>query len=477
MNVTFYTTDKRVNETGGTLTSLGSISNVYLLDNVSVEQPALIIRGTSNVSLSELISANYFYISEWDKYYWISGKIVLNKNEFQIIGDEDVLKNFKTSIGAYHGQLARCSSSSAWNTNVIDNLIQPTVAVKNERTIVATTGANDFSNVNKSVSFCYYGDGGGSEAEDNGGGFINSSQSIVNVMSDIFAYNDFWDNWIAGETNPAMYIKNIISLPIRYSSYEEEINVDIGKVSADIGHARILPGDSGRTLTVSKTITFSGINEYDDWRDYDERFTTCILEAPFLGQISIDPKYLKYNKLVVTYYVDMGTGDTLATVTIIRMNGDTPSDIPIGRYALNIAAPVPVGVTTMDTGSIKSLATSAIGTVTSAATSGTVNVANVSGMINDGAVGAATGFQNVDCIGGTGSFADYEKLDCNLHIYRMGSTSNATDERGKPCFGGDETPIAGAYHEYANPKPHISGATLSELNKIISYMSSGFYYT
>ncbi|MBO7732103.1 MAG: hypothetical protein J6S67_06115 [Methanobrevibacter sp.] len=470
MNITLYQFAKKVNSTKRP--SSGTVYNCYLLDqDTNLYNPRVVIR---NVTENIRKFWNYALIVDFARYYFIVDKKIINKNEMELTLECDVLATYRSDIVGYEGQLARCSSESRYNENVVDSMISPTVALRNETTITATSGATDFDTFNQygvggSVSFVYYGDGASGGAGDTGGGYINSTQAPQYVLGDLFGIADMWDSFVIGETDPAKYIKNIIWIPAKYSSgYTGSLDINLGKVTASIINARHLTGE--RSLTIQKTFTFrdtsnSYVDEYEDWRDYDNRFTSVTLEAPFIGLVSIEPKYLRYDNIILTYHIDMGTGDTIATLSATRPG----KSIPIGRYVINIGVPMPISMQNIDTAGVKNSLKSLI-----SASTGNIS-ANID-LLDNIAIGSATGFENVECLGGSGSTADLSSMACNIIIVRQGSTSNATTERGKPCMGSSATPVNGAYHEYVNPRPTITGGTKRELEQVTSLMKSGFYY-
>lgn len=470
MNITLFQFDKKVNSTARP--SLGDVYNCYLLDqDTNLYNPRVVIR---NVNESIRKFKNYALIQDFARYYFIVDKKIINKNEMELVLECDVLATYRSDIIGYSGQLARCSADSRYNENVVDSMISPTVALRNETTITADSGITDFDTFDAqgnggSVSFVYYGDGASGGSGDTGGGYINSTQAPQYVLGDLFGLADMWQSFVIGETDPAKYIKNLIWIPAKFSSgYSGNLDIDLGKVKATVINARHLVGD--RRLTVQKTFTFidgnsNYIAEYEDWRDYDNRFTSVTLRAPFIGLVSIDPKYLKYNNIILTYYIDMGTGDTIATLSATRPG----KSIPLGRYVLNIGVPMPISMQNIDTQGVKNSLKSLI-----SASTGNVS-ANID-LLDNIAIGSATGFENVECLGGSGSTADLALMECNINIVRQGSTSNATTERGKPCMGSPATPVSGEYHEYVNPRPTITGGTKRELEQVTSLMKSGFYY-
>lgn len=84
-----YSDNKQV---GKTLTSLKTV-NATLTENCTMEYPNLILHSDSSV-----LQANYCYISDWKRYYFIN-RHVLNKGERDTIEcTVDVLQTYQTEI-------------------------------------------------------------------------------------------------------------------------------------------------------------------------------------------------------------------------------------------------------------------------------------------------------------------------------------------------------------------------------------------
>ena len=74
------------------ITHLATIT-AQLTDQCSVTDPVFIFDMDD-----DYITANYIYVSEWDRYYYITDRVILNGNQVQINCHVDVLMSFRNDI-------------------------------------------------------------------------------------------------------------------------------------------------------------------------------------------------------------------------------------------------------------------------------------------------------------------------------------------------------------------------------------------
>lgn len=75
------------------ITAVGSSFTCDITENCSVENPSFIFELDNNK-----LGANYLYVSEWNKYYYITSHDILNKHEVVLNCHIDVLMSFKNAI-------------------------------------------------------------------------------------------------------------------------------------------------------------------------------------------------------------------------------------------------------------------------------------------------------------------------------------------------------------------------------------------
>ena len=116
MNLTFYNNTGDIRQLNKNLTTVKSGVTAEIQYDVSITDPVLIMEAAA-----VLEDANYFYIAEWDRYYFITNRVYLDGNRIEISGHVDVLASFKNEILQSDCIAARSASNS--NPYIIDNLV------------------------------------------------------------------------------------------------------------------------------------------------------------------------------------------------------------------------------------------------------------------------------------------------------------------------------------------------------------------
>ena len=88
-----------------------------LINETSIIEPSILI----DINLISLVRCNYFYISEFDRYYFINDIISINNNIVQITGHVDVLTSFKSEIRLNSAIIQK--SENNWNLYLNDGSI------------------------------------------------------------------------------------------------------------------------------------------------------------------------------------------------------------------------------------------------------------------------------------------------------------------------------------------------------------------
>ena len=117
MNVTLYNNKSSNNTVNKILTSIGSTLTIDANRPIDVMNPEIVI--AYNVSF---IGANYMYIPDFGRYYYINNIEIENGNIMIISGHVDVLKSFWNSFKG-----SRCiaeRSSSNYNDYLPDDMVQ-----------------------------------------------------------------------------------------------------------------------------------------------------------------------------------------------------------------------------------------------------------------------------------------------------------------------------------------------------------------
>lgn len=111
ISLTLYRNDSDTNVVNKSITSLLAVTGT-LKERTSILNPSILVQGTLPTT------CNYFYISEFGRYYYIDDVVSVTNDTFQITGHVDVLQTYATEIRASTGIIAR--QENAWNLYVDD---------------------------------------------------------------------------------------------------------------------------------------------------------------------------------------------------------------------------------------------------------------------------------------------------------------------------------------------------------------------
>lgn len=103
MNISLLYTDAPNNQLNKSVESIADYSGAVARVNVSVENPVLILEE----SVSNIMSANYCYIAEFGRYYYITDKTADANGLWTLSLKVDVLKSFATYIDDLKGVVQR----------------------------------------------------------------------------------------------------------------------------------------------------------------------------------------------------------------------------------------------------------------------------------------------------------------------------------------------------------------------------------
>lgn len=105
MDIVLYNNNSDDNTINKSLTLVDTMSGT-LKESCSIENPSI------TVECSGMIPANYCYISEFSRYYFITEQTILSNNRTRLNLKVDVLESFKAGIGALSAIIDNSSSNN-----------------------------------------------------------------------------------------------------------------------------------------------------------------------------------------------------------------------------------------------------------------------------------------------------------------------------------------------------------------------------
>ena len=116
MNVTLYSSPGERNIIGRSKTLIKSMTSVQATEIMSVETPDILLDADSSI-----IGADYAYIGELGRYYFINSLEIVNGNQYRLALESDPLESFKASI--LSSQAIAKRSSNKGNPEIEDPLM------------------------------------------------------------------------------------------------------------------------------------------------------------------------------------------------------------------------------------------------------------------------------------------------------------------------------------------------------------------
>ena len=90
-----------------TLTEIATLSGDYR-EEIDILAPVVKVKATTAATVAKLVSkCNYFYVTEFNRYYYVTGLRALSGDCVELTGSVDVLKSWATAIKAQHVIVAR----------------------------------------------------------------------------------------------------------------------------------------------------------------------------------------------------------------------------------------------------------------------------------------------------------------------------------------------------------------------------------
>ena len=111
MTISLYTNNSENNVLDKNITPITTLSGT-LRDECSIENPIILLEITGE----EMANANYMYIEEFKRYYFIN-KTVVRNNLWRVYGTVDVLMSFKEEIKACNALCIRNENDISYYIN------------------------------------------------------------------------------------------------------------------------------------------------------------------------------------------------------------------------------------------------------------------------------------------------------------------------------------------------------------------------
>ena len=313
-------------------------NNVTLKNATSMKDPTFIFEG-------QLSTHNYLYVVDWNRYYFITDRISIHENLYEIHCKIDSLATFKAQILSYYAFVER--SASHYSMEFTDPSITPEQAcdyTADARTQILSNGSGS----EVADQFCYIRMLGTGTTGikvwfdynlNNWGGIFNpifdNPQSLT-ISDYLLAYiADPSKYVISVQRGPIPIALNVAPSDLPYlaihSADTAEEDVTCGWFNAGFRKTKIIKQHTTHDFVLTKPASMYGLG---DFRSYSPAFTSAYLFMPGIGEVSISPDLLR-SELKLRYIADVFCGDIMVLLfanskLVSTYRGNLYSQIQIG---------------------------------------------------------------------------------------------------------------------------------------------------
>ncbi len=448
VNITLYSLSKRSNSTLRPAAAGRAMSGT-IKDACSLMEPDIVVN-------FDPTGYNYFFVSEWDRYYWIRD-IVHDKGLFVIRGAVDVLATWKNTILASQQYVLR--SATTYDGDIIDTFYPAKAAggVLNSRVSMGFSGSGTFV-----VGICGQGDSGLT-----GGGttyYLLSATQMEALVSWLYTDTNYSATQTALEDttkyyfNPLQYIVSVMWVPY-YLSGDESRRIKIGWWTTDLtgtlAYSFNVPPSV--TVPVPKHPSATSLTAYLN----AEPFSRYRLYIPGAGEILLSGATLaKIDNVVINMTIDAITGHVYYQITdgtniLAKMDGQLGVPVALSQVTVNTI------------GAVINTAQAAFNTIAGLAV----------GMLNTGSIGNALE-SNQPTVSRTGADGgrsiSYTNSSAILFLDYLTPVTDDNADFGRPLC--QPRVLRGLAGFVQCMRPHIAIAgTRAEADSIESYLEGGVY--
>ena len=461
MTVTYWSSfSKRKNSTKQPTS--GTDVTVRLKEDCSIINPVF-------ESATMPATANYIYVSEWGRYYFVTNVTYISNTTKLFSCEVDVLASYKSQISATKAMIMRASSN--YNVWIPDN----EVYVSTQKTFVRQVGA---ANV----------------------GFANATGVyLISVINEEGCATGFAAQYFANATSLQAFAQELMN-----SNFVQDVMQYSSNVSAGIVSLKWMPFNYSDIISASFTtlenfkvsnLPFTGSSGYRitgnayfldgaetitlPWRtDKDFRecgpYTAAKLLIPMYGFIDINTADLVgASSLYIQYRVDRSTGDV-----VVILNRDSAGE-PIQTIQFNVGVEIPIATMTRNIGGALSAISgginNAIGIAAGNYVGGTVGLISNAASFALNANGRSISYKGA--LDGKAATAYGDQFQLMYYVPHTLDPTNANfiATKGRPVQAVDTISSFSGYIQCENASVDNIGTPI-EKDRINQYLNSGFFY-
>ncbi len=453
---TFYTFSKRINSTKQP--NGGSEYSIELKAGSSAINPTIKLDVGQSGNPT---GYNYCYISEFNRYYWVRDWKWDNR---LWVADliSDPMASFKSQIGSYTAYVAR--AASAYNLRVVDRYYPAIAQNTHEANTITSPFTKDLSSGCYVVGIQGKGSGGNGGAVTYYRATAAGMKALVNYMlSGGYEVEEISEELLKCIFNPLQYIVSCMWFPFNAPASGGTPTVGWWEASVSgVSMLSALEWGTNLSFTVPKHPKASTRGQYLNLPP----FSRYRLEAGPWGIIPLDGfNLLDTTTLTCDYKVDLITGSGRLNVKY------RDKLIYESVHTTQIGVPIQLGQNMFNQGALSDMISHGGNAVVNAAT------LNPVGMLSNGLAAIGDAAQLSQPVSST--LGSNGTLSFNNVFGIMADFLDIADEdlasRGRPLCAPRQISGLSGYILCEDADPQIS-CTAQELETIVGYMNSGFYY-
>ena len=465
MNINLYNFAKKENSTVRP-TGTGDVFSCTIKTPASIQAP------TVELELSTVPGYNYAYISDLQRYYYVTGT-AYNRGLWELSLMVDVLASFKEDIGATSLYIERASANK--NGSLIDKMYPLTDVYTNS--IATVKSSSTFSSGTILLNVINGDSNSGTTS------YVMTVQAFGSFLDNIMVGGDeqisTWDSVLQSikVTNyePLRYLAGAYWLPGAYSEYSDGsvlTTLKLGNFTAS-GFTCYKASDSLTALTRTYTVTLPKHPQAATRGNYCnlEPFSEYYVDLGPFGTIHLDSAAMATAASVtINVYQDMQTGQGRAIV-------ETNSGATLANVVSQWAVPIRISATADNTvSSIMQYAGGAAALIGGAVATGGLGIAAIAagaGSMVSGLEGMTKGV--ISSTGSSGSITDHLRIwDLKARFYTIADDDNANN--GRPLCKVSTPANLGGYMKAQTGLVKSTRAAKTEIDSVNAYMEGGFYY-
>lgn len=453
--------------------------NVYLKENTSFNNPTFVWRGDGLT----IQKCNVVYLTKNNIYYFIKDVVSISNNLVEIICEKDVLATWKDIIGEHTTYIER--SATGFDDMVRDNFITQSIDIGDVSR--KTTAMPDWETQIPWLCYRACNSRGVTTYFTKTPTFLNPLMPSPEVGS---VEEIFKDSWKA-TYQPFNYLLEVYAIPFGGSI----INATgvVGPIVTTIPEFGFLKYDtswgtkSTNEFMVGEDTTGISINlpdrYFNDFRDFDDEWTSFNLFIPGIGNINIPAHFLQSDIKIKCYY-DLITGDMNVNLYISE-----DENASIGCYNANVKCPIQFAAVNSRSSEVLGGALSVLGSAVSALSGGSsfnsgtdiLTTPSAGAMGNVGS-SVSSAIKNINSPGvvvnGSNGGQIYYLMQRHKIIataIRYKSKHIGTGTVGRPKYENVKINTMSGYIKCVNPSVFIP-AQIDDMRQINDYLRNGFYY-